>query len=337
MASETDTAQDAAERELAPPAVGSDQPVRVLTYNILAGGGSRLEAIAAVIRASGADIVGMQEVLDPRALAYLSEQLGMHAAWAPSRTRWAVGMLSRWPLHDVDAAGGALMRKALLGATIAVPGGPPLRVYVTHLPAEYFRPLAGEPRRFREAGIVLERMRALRESGEPHLVLGDFNTLAPGERLQASAVLRLALQVDAARAAGAPTAGLPGVASVVPGVLLPLRATLRRVAASNQLSRVFDLAVSAYVPRLVVRRMLAAGYVDCYAATHPRRATRERTCPTRSPAGRIDYIFASPTLAPRLRRCDILSDAPDRPVTAASDHRPVLAEFQPASAQSAGE
>lgn len=329
MASETDIAwdQDAETRGTDPARAGKGQPVRVLTYNILAGGGARLEAIAAVIRDSGADIVGVQEVLDPRALTYLSERLDMHAAFAPSRTKWAVGLLSRWPIRDVDTAGGARMRKALLGATVEVPDAPPLRVYVTHLPAEYFEPLAGEPRRFREAGIVLERMRERRDAGEPHLVMGDFNTLAPGERLQASAILRLTLQVDAARAAGASMAGLPGVAAVVPGALLPLRTALRWVATSDLRCRLFDLAVSAYVPRLVIRRMLAAGYVDCYAATHPIRAERGRSCPTKAPAGRIDYVFASPALAPRLTRAEILTDAPGRPVSAASDHRPVLAEF----------
>lgn len=316
---------EASERE--PADTRSEQPVRVLTYNILHGGGSRLDAIAAVIRDSRADIVGLQEVLDPQALTILGERLGMHTAFSLSRTKSSVGLLSRWPIRDIDTAGSEHIRKALLAATIAVPGGASLRVYVTHLAAEYFEPLAGELRRYREISIVLGRMRASRIVGEPHLVLGDFNTLAPGERLQASAILRLTLQVDAARSAGAPMPGLPGVAAVVPGVLLPLRVILRRIAASDTLSRLFDFAVSAYVPRLVVRRVLAAGYVDCYTATRPTIAERGRTCPIHAPAGRIDYIFASPALAARLRSCDILADAPNRPVSAASDHYPVVAEF----------
>lgn len=301
------------------------QLVRVLTYNILHGGGSRLDAIEAVIRASGADIVGMQEVLDPRALTILADRLGMHAAHSPSYTKWSVGLLSRWPICDVDANGSERMRKALLAATVTTPGGAALRVYVTHLAANYFEPFAGEPRRYREAGVVLRRMHASRVAGEPHLVMGDFNSLAPGEPLQASNILRLALRVDAARADGAAMLGLPGIAAVVPGPLLPLRALLRRIAASDWLCRPFDLAISAYVPRLVIRRMLAVGYVDCYTATHPIVAARERTCPIHAPAGRIDYIFASPALATRIHSCDILTDAPGRPVNAASDHCPVLA------------
>lgn len=328
VASETDGVADAGPDEAEPANTSGTQLVRVLTYNILHGGGSRLDAIATVIRDSGADIVGVQEVTDPHALNVLAERLGMHCAFAPSRTNRAVGLLSRWPIGDVDTTGGAHLRKALLGATVAVPGASPLRVYVTHLMAEYFEPLAGEPRRFREAGIVLERMQALREAGVPHLVLGDFNTLAPGERLHASAILRLALQVDAARAAGERMAGLPGVDSVVPRGLRPLRGLLRFVASSEALCRLFDLAVSAYVPRLVIRRMLAAGYVDCYVATHAVRAERGWTCSTRAPAGRIDYVFASPGLARRLRCCEILTDSPGRPIYAASDHCPVLAEFQ---------
>lgn len=300
---------------------------RVLTYNILAGGGSRLDAIEAVIRDTQADVVALQEVLDPQVLPALAERLGMHHAFSPSPTKWSVGLLSRWPLCDVDTAGSERMRKALLAVTVAPPGSAPLRVYATHLAADYAEPLAGELRRYREVGVVLARMHASRAAGEPHLVMGDFNTLAPGEPLQASAVLRLALQVDAAHAAGKPMPGLPDVAAVVPRPLLPLRPVLRAIAASNTLSRLFDLAVSASVPRFVIRRLLASGYIDCYAATHPVRAERERTCPIHAPAGRIDYIFASPTLAARLRSCDILTDTPSRPISVASDHRPVLAEF----------
>jgi endonuclease/exonuclease/phosphatase family metal-dependent hydrolase len=52
------------------------------------------------------------------------------------------------------------------------------------------------------------------------------------------------------------------------------------------------------------------------------------TCPSGAPAGRIDYIFASPLLVERLTYCDVLRTGEDG-ITGeqASDHLPVIVEF----------
>ncbi len=75
--------------------------------------------------------------------------------------------------------------------------------------------------------------------------------------------------------------------------------------------------------RLALPRLLRAGYVDCFRRLHP--ADDGFTWMPDNRTTRYDYILADPTLAPRLRACRVLDDAPE--AAAASDHLPVLAEF----------
>jgi len=76
------------------------------------------------------------------------------------------------------------------------------------------------------------------------------------------------------------------------------------------------------VPRLAIGPVLEAGYVDCYRALHP--AEPGYTYPAATPWLRLDYVFASPELAPRLRACDLVGG--DR-AARASDHLAIWAEF----------
>jgi endonuclease/exonuclease/phosphatase family metal-dependent hydrolase len=75
-------------------------------------------------------------------------------------------------------------------------------------------------------------------------------------------------------------------------------------------------------PRLAIRRILEAGYVDCFRHLHPRR--RGFTYPSQSAWLRLDYIFASPGLTPYLDGCDVIDT---RLACRASDHLPVVASF----------
>ncbi len=68
-----------------------------------------------------------------------------------------------------------------------------------------------------------------------------------------------------------------------------------------------------------------AGYVDSFRRLNPR--AWGFTCPAKAPAGRIDYIFASPELARRLSTCHVVTGANGVYGDQASDHLPVLAEF----------
>jgi exonuclease III len=91
------------------------------------------------------------------------------------------------------------------------------------------------------------------------------------------------------------------------------------------LCSLFDMAAYLYAPRGCIRN-LKGPYVDCYRHIHPYK--QGFTCPAAAPAGRIDYIFASPALAGRLTDCDVLRISEGgMPGDQASDHLPITAEF----------
>jgi exodeoxyribonuclease-3 len=79
-----------------------------------------------------------------------------------------------------------------------------------------------------------------------------------------------------------------------------------------------------YLPRWALKLLLEAGYIDCFRKLHPKG--EGFTLPSPRPQVRLDYVFATPRLAEALRECRVVT-APEK-VTVASDHLPVLAEFE---------
>jgi endonuclease/exonuclease/phosphatase family metal-dependent hydrolase len=165
-----------------------------MTYNIhrWAGRDQRLDIarLASVISASGADIVGLNEVLHPvttasntyAPLAELANQLGMWYAFGPSGWMdygpgWQgpVGnaVLSRYPLSDVVNTVlpqlPSTKRRSLLSATVSDGPLSGLTAFVTHLDH------ALELTRLAQIRGVLRRMAHLAH-GHPHFLMGDFNT-----------------------------------------------------------------------------------------------------------------------------------------------------------------
>jgi endonuclease/exonuclease/phosphatase family metal-dependent hydrolase len=308
------------------PEAPARRVIRVMTWNALAGGWPRLDAIEAVIRDAQPDVIGLQEI-ERRTLDALAERLGMARVDGPtSGGRGApVGLLSRWPIREAPSHKDAPLRNALLEALIEPPDAPPLRVFVVHLAGVYTAWRAGEWIRQRELRYTLAHLRqAQTERDEPCLLMGDFNSLAPGEPLRASRLLLRAAELDAQRAKGAELPGLPGIDKVLPPSLLPLGRALVALARWSPSAALLDAATGAYFPRAVIAETRAAGLVDL-ATAQPGPCEPRMTCPADKPAGRIDYIFANSALASRLIACHPLGDTPTRPVSAASDHRPVLA------------
>lgn len=168
-------------------------PVRVLTFNAHSGVGADgvldLARTAAAIRASGADVVGLQEVdvrWSPRSdfadqAGELARMLGMRVFFAPiydlpgqPRRRFGVAVLSRLPL--LRAENHAITRRSTQDSTVGpLPGfaeavvsvrGRPVHVWVTHLD---FRP---DPAvRSRQVADML----AIVPAHGTHVLLGDFN------------------------------------------------------------------------------------------------------------------------------------------------------------------
>ncbi|HEV3470908.1 MAG TPA: endonuclease/exonuclease/phosphatase family protein [Pyrinomonadaceae bacterium] len=148
--------------------------LRLLSYNIRFGGRGREARIAEVIRAVAPDLVVFQEATDPRVVARVAGLAGM-PHWA-ARPAHSTGYVSRLAPagHEWHHPAGA--RHAFL--EVVLEGG--ARVFGLHLSARFSK--WSERQRAREIGALLEGIRQHQEGF--HVLVGDFNTLAPGEVLE---------------------------------------------------------------------------------------------------------------------------------------------------------
>ena len=275
---------------------------RVLTYNILVGGTSRIDYIEQMIRAAQPDIVGLVEATNPCVVEKLAARLGMDYRMSGRGEHdldWHVALLSRLPIIHAHAHFlPDRLSKPLLEVGVQEEHGGVLTLFVTHLKASFAGGVrGGDSIRREEAREVVRVMRAKR--GTPHLLMGDFNSLAPGDTFRAGRLLRYLIDMDEQhRTRPLESVGHPYLDFVVPPSLRFLEPLMRLTTRNAFLSALFDSAGSLYVARGTIRLLRNAGYVDCF-----RRANGEAegfTCPASTPAGRIDYIFASPELAFRL-------------------------------------
>jgi endonuclease/exonuclease/phosphatase family metal-dependent hydrolase len=157
--------------------------VRLLTYNIRAGGVGRAEAIAEVIRAASPDVVALQEATDPEVVERIANLAGF--PFHGSRRAHSTGFLSQVPVLEYEWRHPPRTRHALLEVSLA--DGLP-RLFVLHLRAWFSK--WSEQRRARELRGLLDGIRdqLIREQHAFafHLLAGDFNALAPGERFDSS-------------------------------------------------------------------------------------------------------------------------------------------------------
>ena len=145
---------------------------RLLTYNILHGGGGRVDAIAQVINACAPDLVLLQEATNPANVERLAIATGME----DGRTfqRQSLGYLSRKKVSFFQWIRPRISRHAFLEV---VPAGDELRVFGVHLSAVHAA--WTERRRVLELHALLKSIDQHREGF--HVLTGDFNTVAPGE------------------------------------------------------------------------------------------------------------------------------------------------------------
>lgn len=155
--------------------------LRLLSYNIRYGGTGREAAIAAVIRACVPDIVVLQEATDPGVVARVAELADL-PHWG-SRAGHSTGFLSRLAVahHAWHSPLGA--RHPFLEVVLE---GHPIRIFGLHLSAWFSK--WSERRRAREIRLLLDGIREHQHGF--HLIAGDFNALAPGERLQVAQMPR---------------------------------------------------------------------------------------------------------------------------------------------------
>jgi endonuclease/exonuclease/phosphatase family metal-dependent hydrolase len=238
---------------------------------------------------------------------------------------WQTALLSRLPIVETRVYKRSdRLTHPLFEACIEEEDGRKLTVFITHLAAAFSRGRGGDHIRRREVQEILRIMAPNR--GTPHLLMGDFNAIAPGDPLKASMLMRYLLATDLRRRQNLHTTfGYPHMNFVVPGPLRFLNPLLRVIPSNNVLSALFDRAASLYAPRGSISMLLKAGYIDCFRCANPKDLGF--TCPAASLAGRIDYIFASPELAERLTTCFVVTGGNGLRGDEASDHLPVFAEF----------
>jgi endonuclease/exonuclease/phosphatase family metal-dependent hydrolase len=297
----------------------------ILTYNILTGGTGRTEQLATIIEAARADVIGLAEATNPRVVEELAKRLGMDFRLSGQATHerdWHVGVLSRLPIVNVQVhtRPGIFTRKHLLEVSVEETDGKLLTVFVVHLTANFFRRAESNRIRRGEMREILDIMAS--RQGTPHLLMGDLNAIAPGDGLRGSAFLSYFLSPE------------QGYLEKYQDFIerskrkYVMRSTLRIIKAiprSGFLSAITDTASSLYAPRAGIELLHRAGYLDCYRHVNPLRPGF--TCPASTPAGRIDFIFASRELAQRLSAAFVVGKAEDVSGDEASDHLPVFAKF----------
>ncbi|MBV8301968.1 MAG: endonuclease/exonuclease/phosphatase family protein, partial [Candidatus Dormibacteraeota bacterium] len=324
--------------------------LRIATYNILLGAERREGLVESVLHRIDADVIALQEVthtdLARRLAAAFDMQLMLGEPSDPASPHTA--LLSRLPVLEWrnQRHPGRMLRSHLhCRLDTGSAALPALGVHCVHLAARFGERAKGEARRLRELTAVFGDMR--QERSQPHLVVGDFNALSPGDPLAAtqffqrmSALRRAGVigtrsdglvgpinrqdwspeDVDSAWLAAGIDPRLEGSIPVLPRVVGPLTGSLPVHAGVDRL-------LGRFIERWTVERMQTEGYVDCFRQMHPR--AKGFTCATWSPAARIDYAFATREVAELVSRCDVVGGRgwPDPDAAVASDHFPLVIDF----------
>jgi len=143
-----------------------------MSYNIRFGGVGREELLADVIRQAEPDIVALQEATRPDVVERLAAITNM-PYWA-SKSGQSAAFMSRVGVEHFEWQYHRKMQRAVLAIDI---NG--VRIYNVHLRATHSN--YTERGRMREVRALLDSVGALSETF--HILVGDFNTLAPGELL----------------------------------------------------------------------------------------------------------------------------------------------------------
>ncbi len=301
---------------------------RILSYNILVGGKHRVDQLTKIISSAQPDIVGLVEANDPRIVEEIAQRLGMQYRMSESYTqanKWQNALLSRLPIRETHLhIHSDILRKPILEACIEEEDGRKLTVFIAHLTAAFNEARGGDGQRQHEVQEILRIMASKR--GTPHLLMGDFNAIAPGDCLKASALLGYLIKMDQQyRRNPHEDLGYPNLDSVVPGRLRFIYPFLQTITNSKVLCALLDKTGSFYTSRGSINMLRKAGYIDCFRLKYPKDPGF--TCPAGSLAGRIDYIFASLELAERLSESYVVTEGNGIRGEEASDHLPIVAEF----------
>lgn len=270
---------------------------RVLSYNLLEGFRSHPERKAAAlnwIAQLNPDVAALQEMNGYSAKSLAEEALQWHHSHALllKPDGYPTALTSRASISHIYSAQEGFQH-GLLKARVAG-----IDFFVVHL-----SPWSADERR-REAALIVARVQESLRTGQPTLVLGDFNALSPAD------------------------AGYYAKHSDV-------RDFLSRMDGPHPSGFVCANTVGGELDFSVLESFGAAGLVDLVA--RKTKSARERLSfptPLIEAAStddylrrsmRLDYILASPDLA---RRCHSAKIVNDESTARLSDHYPVVAEFE---------
>lgn len=146
--------------------------LRVMTYNILEGGGDRMPFIRDVIRGQSPDILAIQEANDRDQIEALARELEMRLVYGEANSKYNLAWLTSLPVRRGENHRLPELRKTLLELEVEWEGQP-IRLYNLHLKAN---PEA--------EGLRAEEIQAILRvtgpaSAEPRLLVGDFNAIGP--------------------------------------------------------------------------------------------------------------------------------------------------------------
>lgn len=146
--------------------------IRLLSYNIRFGGIGREERIAAVVNQIRPDIVVLQEATKPEVVERIAFLCDMPHSGA--KRSHSTAFISRVEASNFQWYYHRDLQRAIL--EIEVEG---VRIYNIHLRATHSN--YTERGRMREVRALLDAIEE--KSKDFHILVGDFNTLAPGELL----------------------------------------------------------------------------------------------------------------------------------------------------------
>ena len=250
-------------------------PLRVMTYNILKGGTGRANEIRERIQRTNADVVILQEVTDLTVLTSLAESLRMQWFLGKGNRKTKVALLSRLPVLSFNSLHPFPIWHNVIETEVRYQAKQSLFLIGVHLiPHLWF---GFELWRYLEVKYILARCKKF--PGQPLLIAGDFNAIAPGD----------AVMVKTAPAS--------------------IKAML--------------FLQGNHVFRFAIQTLLTAGFLDCFRFLH--RNEKGFTYPTSRPSTRFDYVFVNQIMQKNLAECWVARRP--NPVIEASDHDPVVAEF----------
>ncbi|MFL6469094.1 MAG: endonuclease/exonuclease/phosphatase family protein [Pyrinomonadaceae bacterium] len=146
--------------------------LRTMSYNIRFGGVGREERLAEVIRQCKPDIVVLQEATKPEVVERLAGLCEM-PHWGAKRSH-SVAFISRVEVRHCEWHYHRDLQRAFMEIELDA-----VRIYGIHLRATHSN--YTERGRMREVRALLAGIKE--KSGDFHVLVGDFNTLAPGELL----------------------------------------------------------------------------------------------------------------------------------------------------------